>query len=149
MFKSWMHDITLAIQARSGVSPALFVSLAVVAVALLTAFAFLCVAAYAWLSLQFGAIYAGLIEAGAFVVIALLGAVVLSVSRRRTKQRAMLERAARSQGTSWLLDPKLLNVAMQAGRTLGWQRITALALLGVLAVQWARERKPQKSDDNA
>jgi len=149
MFKSWMHDITLAIQARSGVSPALFVSLAVVAVASLTAFVFLCVAAYAWLSLQFGAIYAGLIEAGAFVVIALLGAVVLSVSRRRTKQRAMLERAARSQGASWLLDPKLLNVAMQAGRALGWQRITALALLGLLAAQWARERKPQKSDDNA
>ena len=149
MLKSWMHDITLAIQARSGVSPALFVSLAVIALAALTAFAFLCVAAYAWLSLQFGTIYAGLIEAGAFVVIALIGAIVLGVSRRPTKQRAMLERAARSQGASWLLDPKLLNVAMQAGRTLGWQRITALVLLGVLAAQWAREHKPQQSDDNA
>lgn len=149
MLKSWMHDITLAIQARSGVSPALFVLLAVIATASLTAFAFLCVAAYAWLSVQFGAIFAGLIEAGVFAVIALIGALLLNVSRRRTRQRALLERAARPHGASWLLDPKLLNVAMQAGRALGWQRITALALLGLLAAQWARERNTQKPDDSA
>ena len=33
MLKSWMHDIKLALQARSGATPGLFVWLAIVAVA--------------------------------------------------------------------------------------------------------------------
>ncbi len=33
MLKSWMHDITLALQARSGATPGLFVWLAIVAAA--------------------------------------------------------------------------------------------------------------------
>jgi hypothetical protein len=147
MFKSLMHDVTLAIKARSGVSPAVLVWAAVIAGAALTAFAFLCVAAYAWLSVQFGGTFAGLIVAGVFVLIALIGAIALNVSRRRTRERAILERAARAHSPSWLLDPKILCVALQAGRTLGWQRIIPVALLGLLAAQWAREAKTQKSDD--
>jgi hypothetical protein len=30
-----------------------------------------------------------------------------------------------------------------AGRTLGWQRIVPIALLGLMAAQWARERREQ------
>jgi hypothetical protein len=147
MFKNWMHDIVLAIQAGSGVSRAALVWVAVIAIASLTAFAFLCVAAYVWLSSQFGAIYAGLIEAGVFVLIALIGTLGLCVSRRRTRRRAIIERAARPHGASWLLDPKILGLAMQAGRALGWERFVPVALLGLLAAQWARERNPQKSED--
>ncbi|MDR3422143.1 MAG: hypothetical protein P4L80_13025 [Xanthobacteraceae bacterium] len=149
MFKNWMRDIALAIQARSGVSAALFFWVVVIAIASLTAFAFLCVAAYDWLTVQFGAVYAGLIMAGVFLLIALIGAIVFAVSRRRAKERAILERAARAQGSSWLLDPKILGVAMQAGRALGWERIIPVALLGLLAAQWARERRESKSDDTA
>jgi len=147
MFKSWMHDITLAIQARSGLNVTLLVWAAVTAVASLTAFAFLCVAAYVWLSPQFGAIFAGLIVAGVFVLIALLGLLMLNVSRRRARRRAILERAARAQGSSWLLDPKILGVAMQAGRALGWERIIPIALLGLLAAQWARDSRKQGHED--
>ena len=54
-------------------------------------------------------------------------------------ERAILERAARAQSSSsWLLDPKLLGAAMQAGRTFGWQRIVPVALLGLIAAQWLR-----------
>ena len=117
MLKSWMRDITLSLQARSGVTPALFVWLAIVAVALLTAFVFLCVAGYEWLSLQLGSVFAGLIMAGVFLLIALIGVIVAAVTRRRAQERAILERAARAQASpSWLLDPKILGVAMQAGR---------------------------------
>jgi hypothetical protein len=147
MLKNWMRDIALTVQARSGASPALLVWVAVVAIASLTAFAFLCVAAYAWLTLQFGAIYAGLIMAGVFLLVALIGAMVFAVSRRRAKERAILERAARAHGSSsWLLDPKIIGVAMQAGRALGWERIIPVALLGLLAAQWARERKSNDSE---
>lgn len=147
MLKNWLHDIALAIQAKSGVNPGLLVWAAIIAAASLTAFAFLCVAAYVWLTLQLGAIYAGLVIAGVFMLIALIGAVVFSVSRRRAKERAILERAARAHNSaSWLLDPKIIGVAMQAGRTLGWERIIPVALLGLLAAQWARARK--SSDDS-
>jgi uncharacterized membrane protein len=149
MLKNWMRDVTLAVQARSGVTPALFVGIAVIAMASLTAFAFLCVTGYVWLSLQLGAVFAGLIMAGIFVVIALIGAIVCVVSRRRAKARAILERAARAQqSSSWLLDPKILGVAMQAGRALGWQRIIPVALLAFLAAQWARENRARASGDD-
>ena len=67
--------------------------------------------------------------AGIFVLIALIGAIVGAMARRRARERAILERAARAHASSWLLDPKILGVAMQAGRSLGWQRIVPIALL--------------------
>ena len=147
MLKSWMHDITLAMQARSGVTRALLVWIAIVIFASLTAFAFLCVAAYDWLALQLGAIVAGLVMAGIFALVALIGALGSAITRRRAKQRAILERAARAQATPWLLDPKILGVAMQAGRALGWQRIVSVALLGFLAAEWAFQNRKHKADD--
>ena len=50
MLKNFMHDIALSVQARSGITPSLFVWLAIVTLALFSAFAFLCVAGYAWLA---------------------------------------------------------------------------------------------------
>jgi len=148
MLKGWMRDIALSVQARSGVTPALFVWAAVIAIALLTAFVFLCVAAYEWLSLQLGAVFAGLAMAGVFLLIALLGAIVCAVSRRRARERAILERAARAHASSsWLLDPKILAAAVEAGRALGWQRIIPVALLGFLAAQWAREHREREEED--
>ncbi len=147
MLKSFLHDITLAVQARSGITPALFVSIGVVVLATLAALAFLCVAAYDWLTLQFGAVIAGLVMAGAFVLIAIIAALAGSISRRRARERAIVERAARAQSTPWPLDPRLLGIALQAGRTLGWQRLAALVLAGLFAAQWAREKGRSKPDD--
>jgi uncharacterized membrane protein len=108
MLKNWMHDVALAIQARSGLTAAFFVWLAIVLFAALTAFAFLCVAAYDWLSLQLGSVYAALVMAGIFILIALIGALVSAMSRRRARERAILERAARAQGAflaaQWVRD---------------------------------------------
>ncbi len=148
MFKNWMHDIALAIQARSGLTGGFFVWLTIILLAALTAFAFLCVAAYDWLSLQLGSIYAALAIAGFFILVALIGMLVAAIARRRARQRAILERAARAQSaSSWLLDPKILGAALQAGRTLGWQRIIPVALLAFVAAQWLHGRGEQKSDD--
>ena len=150
MLKSWMHDITLALQARSGVTPGLFVWLSIMAIASLTAFVFLCVAGYDRLALEFGNVFAGLVMAGIFVLIALIGAIVAAMSRRRARERAILERAARAHASSaWLLDPKILSVAMQAGRSLGWQRLVPIALLAFMAAQWVREHRERRPEDEA
>ncbi len=148
MLKGWTRDITLAIQARSGATPALFVWIGVVAIASLTAFAFLCVAAYDALALQWDGIVAGLIMAGIFVLIAVIGAVAFALARQRAKARAILERAARAGAPSWLLDPKILGAAVQAGRALGWQRIVPVAVLGFMAAQWARERRARGGEQS-
>jgi hypothetical protein len=148
MLKSVTREIRLAIQAKTGVTPALFVWAAVLVLAAFTAFAFLCVAGYDWLALHVGAVFAALIMTSIFVAIAIIAVVSLSLSRRRARERAILERAARAHASSsWLLDPKMLTTAVQLGRSFGWQRIVPVALLGFLAAQWAREYRNQDKHD--
>jgi hypothetical protein len=141
MLKGLAQEITLSVQAKSGASAAVMVWIAAMALASLTAFVFLCVAGYYWLSLQFGAIFAGLAMAGIFVCLAIVAAAVGAVIRRRVKERAILARAAKAHAPSWLLDPRMLATALQVGREIGWQRIVPLAFLGFMAAQWARERR--------
>jgi hypothetical protein len=147
MFKSLMHDMVLAVQTRTGITTSFVVWLAIVALAALTAFAFLCVAAYDWLSLQMTSVYAGLVMAAVFVLVAIIGIIVCLLARRRARERAILERAARAHAPSWLLDPKILATAVQVGRSLGWQRVIPLALVGFMAAQWARERRARSEAD--
>ena len=141
MFKGLMHDMALAVQTRTGISTSFIVWLVIVLLAALTAFAFLCVAAYDWLSLQMGSVYAGLVMAAIFVAIAIIGLGICLLARRRARERAILERAARAHSPSWLLDPKILATAVQVGRSLGWQRVIPLALVGIMVAQWAREHR--------
>jgi len=146
MIKSLMHDMKLAVQTRTGITTSFIVWLAIVAFAALTAFVFLCVAAYDWLALQIGSVLAGLAMAAIFVVIAIVGLVICLLARRRARERAILERAARAHAPSWLLDPKILATAVQVGRSLGWQRAIPLALVAIMAAQWAREHRAQSQE---
>jgi hypothetical protein len=146
MFKNWTRDIVLAIQARSGLTPALVVWAAVALIGAATAFVFLCVALYDWLSLLLNNVIAGLAVAGIFAVIAAVGAIAGAMARRRAKARAMLERAARAHAPSGLLDPKIIGPALQAARALGWQRLVPIAFLGFLAAQWAREHHEESRE---
>jgi hypothetical protein len=141
MLKGIAHDIALSIQARNGLNPAVIVWTAITALAVFVAFIFLCVAGYAWLSLRFDTIIAGLIMAGVFVIIALLAALIAALIRQRVRERAILARAAKAHAPSWLLDPKLLGIAVEAGRSIGWQRILPVAVLGFVVAQWARESR--------
>jgi hypothetical protein len=148
MFKGLMHDMVLAVQTRTGITTSFIVWLIVVALAAVTAFAFLCVAAYDWLSLHMSSVYAGLVMAAVFVAIAIIGIIACVLARRRARERAILERAARAHAPSWLLDPKILTTAVQVGRSLGWQRAIPLALVGFMVAQWAREHRA-RADDSA
>ena len=148
MFKSLMRDMVLAVQTRTGITTSFIVWLIVVALAALTASVFLCVAAYDWLALQIGSVYAALVMAAVFMVIAIIGLIVCLLARRRARERAILARAARAHAPSWLLDPKILATAVQIGRSLGWQRAIPLALVGFMVAQWAREHRA-RGDDSA
>jgi len=141
MLKGIAREIALSIQARNGLNPAAIAWTAVIVIAAFAAFVFLCVAGYAWLALRFDTIIAGLIMAGIFVVIALFAALIAALIRRRVRERAILARAAKAHAPSWLLDPKLLGIAVEAGRSLGWQRVLPVAVLGFVVAQWARESR--------
>jgi hypothetical protein len=146
MFKNLMHDMVLAVQTRTGITASFIVWLAIAVFAALTAFAFLCVAAYHSLALQLGGIYAALAMAAVFVAIAIIGIAICLLAQRRARERAILERAARAHAPSWLLDPKIVATAVQVGRSLGWQRAIPLALVGFMVAQWAREHRARSSE---
>jgi hypothetical protein len=83
--------------------------------------------------------------AGIFAVVAVIAAVIAALIRQRVRERAILARAAKAHSPSWLLDPKILGVAVEAGRTIGWQRIVPIAMLGFVVAQWMREARGQGS----
>ena len=141
MLKNLQHNVILWGQAKTGLSVGFLISLAVAGGAAVLGFVFLCVTGYAWLSIQLGPVFGGLVMAGVYLLIAVIGAAASALTRDRTRQRAIVERAARAQGTTALIDPKVLNVAIQAGRALGWQRLIPLALLGFLVAQWVQEAR--------
>ena len=143
MVKGLINDVVLAVQGRAGITTSVLISIAIAVLAALTALAFLCVAADEWLSLQIGSIYAGLALTAIFIAIAVIAAVVAAMARRRARERAIL---ARANAPSLLLDPRVLATAVQIGRQLGWQRIIPLALVGILAAQWAREHREQAKE---
>ena len=145
MIKGLVREARLAIQSKTGATPGVFIWLGLAAFAAFTAFAFLCVAAYAWLASLYGNVYGGLIAAGFFILIAVLAALAAALGRRRARERSILERAAHAHSGSWLLDPRLLATVMQVGRSLGWQRLVPIALLGFLAAQWTREYRAHRS----
>lgn len=148
MLQNLKHELILFIQAKTGATSALLVWSGLVALAAPTAFVFLCVALYDWVSLRLGNVYAGLIVAGLFIAVAAIGVLAAMMARRRARSRAILERAARAQAPSRMLDPKILGLALQAGRRVGWQRVMPIALLGFLAVQWAREYRAHAKRDS-
>ena len=147
MLKNLQNNIILWIQAKIGFSVGFLISLGVAGGAAVSMFVFLCVTGYAWLSIQLGPVFGGLAMAGVFLLMAVIGAAASALARHRTRQRAIVERAARAQGTRALIDPKVLSVAIQADRALGWPRLIPLALLGFLAVQWVQETRRENTRD--
>jgi len=136
MLKTIQKHVVLWVQSKTGVTLVFLVAMTFAATAILMMFVFLCVAAYAWASVELGPVFGGLATAGVFLLIALIGAAVSVVVRRQTRERAIVEQAS---STRTLLDPRAFQLAIQAGRALGWQRVIPLLLIGILGVQWARE----------
>jgi hypothetical protein len=148
MLKGLTREIGLAIQARTAMNMAAVVWMAVMALAALIAFLFLCISGYDWLSQRYGTVTAGLIMTGIFAAIAIVAAITSALIRRQVRQRAILARAARAHSPSWLLDPRLLNAAVQVGRSAGWQRIVPIALVGIMVAQWARDYRDHGKQDS-
>jgi hypothetical protein len=148
----WLRHIALNATARTGFGPQPILWFLIALVSLALALGFLCAATFVWLANRYDAVTAGLILAGVFLGVAVIAALAGRMARRRNIERARLELAARSAATSWL-DPKLLAVGIEIGRTLGWRRIVTLAAAGLFAAGVAKEwfglggQKPEGGDE--
>lgn len=149
MIKLLTREVALAMQARSGINAAGLTVIGLTAIASATAFVFALVAGYDWLALRYDATSAALIMAVAFMVVAVVSASISVLLRQRVRERAILARAARAHAPSWLFDPRLITTAVQAGRSVGWQRIVPIALVVFMAAQWAREERDRGRDGAA
>jgi hypothetical protein len=147
MFANLQQTLRLWVKEKTGLTANFLILICIAAVAALMSFIFLGVGAYAWAALELGPVFGGLAVAGVFLAIAACSYVISTVSRSRAKQRAILERAARSRRATPLMDPKMLTMAMKAGRIIGWQRLLPIALLGFLATQLAQERRHEQPHD--
>jgi hypothetical protein len=80
---------------------------------------------------------AALVLAVFFLLLAILAGICALVAKRNTIQKAKVELATRS--SSPLLDPNMLGVLLQVGRSVGLRRILPLVAAGILAAGFARE----------
>ena len=148
----WLRHFALNAQVRTGFSSQVAVWAAIAAVAATVALVFLLIAAFIWLADRYGPLTAGLVLGGVFIVIALIAIVACLIARRRNRERARLELAARSSDTSWL-DPKVLAMGFQIGQAIGWRRLASLVALAVLAAgvskEWSGRAQASGDDDGA
>jgi len=98
MFAAVQHNLVLWLGAKTGLTVGVLIFLAVAFLAAAMAFSFLCVTACGWASAKLGAVFGSLATAGAFLLVVILAAAIGLLVRRQTQRRAVLERAARTQG---------------------------------------------------
>jgi len=146
----WLRHFALTTQARTGVSGSLVIWTLLAAVAAALALIFLLIAAFVFLADRYDGLTAGLVLAACFAAIALIALIACLLTRRRNRERARLELAARSSAGAGWLDPKLLAVALQIGQAIGWRRLASLAVVGVLAAgltgEWFRRAETDEEE---
>jgi hypothetical protein len=141
MFKGLSDHLILSVKAKTGLSAALLASLAVAAIAAIMVFVFLSVSGYAWLSVKLGPVFGALSMAGFFLLVSLAGMLWSTTLRRRTRERAIVERATRAPSWAVVANPRMLGLVGQAARSLGWRRIAPVILVGFLAAQWLQDAR--------
>jgi len=148
MLSGWVNHLRLTAKARTGLSQAFVVFALIAAIAAVAASIFFVFAAFIWLAERYSPLTAALVLALAFLLIAILCVLGALMARRRTVDDAKRALAMRSQ--SPLLDPGMLGMLLQVGRTIGLRRIAPLVAAGVLAAalakEWFRDR-PGAGDD--
>lgn len=107
---------------------------AVAVAAALTMLGFLCAALFLYLQNWRGSIVACLILAGAFLLVALIAIVAITLLRQRQARLTRARAQANQAAGQWLRDPVVVATALQVARTLGLRRAAPLLLVGAFVV---------------
>lgn len=133
----WVRYLELQAKAKSGLSAAVLVWGVIAFLGLTAALVFLATAAFIWLSARYDAITAAFVLASAFFLIAIVAALGCYAAHRSAVIQARLALAERKH-QPWL-DPALLSMGFQIGRSVGWGRLLSLGAVAVLAAGLGRE----------
>jgi hypothetical protein len=107
--------------------------LPLIALAVVSAFAFLCASAYWRLAALFNPVVGALLMTAFFAAIGMVALFAAVALRNRTKRAAQAVHQA--QRAALFTDPAILETALATGRKFGWHRTIPVALLALLAVQ--------------
>ncbi|MPZ37031.1 MAG: hypothetical protein GEU95_03030 [Rhizobiales bacterium] len=147
MFKGLVNHVRLTARAKTGLSTAVVVCALLAAIAAAVALVLFVFAAFIWLAERYSPLTAALVLALGFLLFAILCALIAIIVQRRTSEQAKRALAVRSQ--SPLLDPGMIGVLLQIGRTIGLRRIAPLVAAGFLAAALAKEWFRDRPDDVA
>ena len=150
MFSGWVNHLRLTAKARTGLSPAFVVFALIAAIAALAASVFFVFAAFIWLAERYSPLTAALVLALAFLLIAILCALVALMAQRRTiAQRQACARGA--EPVALARSGECSESLFQVGRTIGLRRIAPLVAAGFLAAalakEWFRDRSGAADDE--
>jgi hypothetical protein len=135
---SWLRHLTLLAEARTGFSVPIGLWLLVTIVSSGAVVVFLCISAFLWIALRYDPLTANLAMACLFLFIASTAGFICVSARQRNMELARLVLASRSR-TPWL-DPRVLALGLNVGRSIGWGKLIPLAVVaivaGVLGKKW-------------
>jgi len=130
---------------RTGLSYGVLIAAALGIVSGVLAFVFAVASAFIWLAERFGPLAAALSIAVFFILITIIAVVVCLLLRSAARQQAALELAQRKRAIA--LDPRLMGVALQVGRSMPWRwaapALAAVALAAGIGIQLLGRREPR------
>jgi hypothetical protein len=108
------------------------------------AFVFVLVSAFVWLAERFGPLVAALAMAAFFLLVTIIALMACLLARNATRRQAALELAERKRALA--LDPRLVGVALQVGRSMPWRwaapAMAVIALAAGIGIQVFGRREP-------
>jgi hypothetical protein len=136
--------LRLQAQARTGLSPGILVWAVAGLAFAVVAFVFLLASAFIWLAERFSPLVAALALAAIFLLIAIIALTACVLIRNATRRQAAIELAERKRAMA--LDPRLVGVALQVGRSMPWRwaapALAAIALAAGIGIQMFGRRGP-------
>jgi hypothetical protein len=136
MMNSWLRYAQLTAEAKSGLSAGAAIWAIVALVALIAAATFISVAGFVWIADRYDNSTAALALAGFYFCLAILAALAVVLVHRHTVSRA--RRALAERPPPWL-EPRVVAIGVEIGKTLGWKKTLPIAVVGLLAAGVARE----------
>jgi hypothetical protein len=148
-----IEHAVLRAQARLGAGANVAVWLAVAGVVGVIGVVFLTIALDVWLASLWGAPLAALCVGGLYLALAGIAAVIAIKTQRSNRAQARQRLARAAAHSAFPLDPKLLALGLQLGKSLGWRRLVPLAVAGVgilaaVAAGRGLQERPEDSQDD-
>ena len=128
---NWLRHLRLVAEAKTGFSVPIGLWFLVTVISSGGVIVFLCISAFIWIARHYDPLTAGLAMACLFLLSATIAGFICVFAQQRNMERARLELAARGR-TPWL-DPKVLALGFNVGRSIGWGKLIPLVVVAVVA----------------